>query len=160
LDSAGRLIGMNTAIYSRSGTSSGVGFAVPVDSINRVVPDLIRYGSIQRPILGVSIFSDSVFRRLVRVGALPQDAEGVLVASVVEGTGAAAAGLRGTVTQGENVQIGDLIVAINGRRISDSTVLFNELDRYEAGDTVTVTILRDGEELDVPVTLQGDASGA
>jgi len=160
LDSAGRLIGMNTAIFSRSGTSSGVGFAVPVDSINRVVPDLIKYGSNQRPILGVSIFSDSYFRRFVRLGALPADAEGVLIASVVDGTGAAAAGLRGTVIEPGNVEMGDLITAVDGRSITDSSSLFDALDRYEPGETVTVTVMRDGNELEVPVTLQGDVPGS
>lgn len=160
LDSAGRLIGMNTAIYSKSGSSSGIGFAVPVDSINRVVPDLIKYGENKRPILGVSILSDSYFRRLVRVRALPADAEGVLIMSVVEGSGADAAGLRGTVTDAGSTRLGDLITAINGRRITNSETLFNELNRYEPGDTVNVSVIRDGEELEVPVTLQSDASGA
>ncbi|MBX3437409.1 MAG: trypsin-like peptidase domain-containing protein, partial [Planctomycetaceae bacterium] len=160
LDSAGRLIGMNTAIYSQSGTSSGVGFAVPVDSINRVVPDLIRYGKRNpRPVLGLVPYPDSDFRRLVRSGALASDAKGVLIMSVVEGTGAATAGLQGTVSEGNNVRLGDLITAINGRRIGDTASLFDELDRHQPGDVVNVSITRNSEKLEVPVTLQS-ASGS
>lgn len=158
LDSAGRLIGMNTAIYSPSGQSSGVGFAVPVDSINRVVPDLIRFGANQRPILGVMPYADSELRRFARVGAIPADAKGVLIMSVAEGTGAAAAGLRGTVSEGRDIQLGDLITAVGGRGVTDSSSLYDALDRHEAGETVTVSIWRDGSELEVPVTLQAAAS--
>ncbi|HSW45831.1 MAG TPA: trypsin-like peptidase domain-containing protein, partial [Phycisphaerae bacterium] len=88
LDSAGRLIGVNTAIASPSGTSAGVGFAVPVDIVGRVVPELIAYGRQVRPRLGVSLAPDHVLRQM-RIG-------GVLIREVEEGSGAAEAGLRGT----------------------------------------------------------------
>ncbi len=156
LDSAGRLIGVNTAIYSPSGASSGVGFAVPVDAVNRAVPELIQYGKNQRPILGIVPFPDSKFRALKQLDGfpIPRQMEGVLLQSVPEGSGAAAAGLRGTVIESEDAQLGDLITAINQRAITDWVSLFDELDRHEPGDTVSVTIWRDGSENQIDVVLQ------
>ena len=96
LDSSGRLIGVNTAIYSPSGASAGIGFAVPVDTVSRIVPQLIAHGRVQRPVLGVGLdpsLSSMVTRRL--------EVEGALIREVYEGTGAAEAGLRGTASAGE-----------------------------------------------------------
>src|SRR5262250_1192674 len=104
LDSAGRLIGVNTAIYSPSGSSAGIGFAVPVDTVNRIVPQLIRQGEITRPGLGVRIGDDRVSRRL----NLP----GVLIIEVEKGSTAEAAGLRSTQVDGKGgIKLGDVIVA-------------------------------------------------
>src|SRR5262249_45219443 len=106
LDSAGRLIGVNTAIYSPSGSSSGIGFAVPVDTVNRIVPQLIRQGEITRAGLGVRIGDDRISRRL----KLP----GVLIIEVEKGGAAAAAGLRGTLIDAKGgTKLGDIIVAID-----------------------------------------------
>src|SRR5690606_10198616 len=155
LDSAGRLIGVNTAIYSASGTNSGVGFAVPVDTVNRVVPDLIRLGYVDRPTLGVHIYPDTAVRMLQSQGYLPREAAGVLIRSVIPGTSAEAAGLRGTreVRPGE-WQLGDVILALDDRRTADRSALFDALDRHQVGDTITLTIYREGRTLKVDLVLQ------
>ena len=146
LDSAGRLIGVNTMILSPSGVYAGVGFAVPVDTVNRVVPQLIRYGGIRRPTLGVRIAPDHVAPQL--------GYEGVLIDDVVRGTGAARAGLRPTrVTRGREVQLGDIIVGMDGKPVKDSNDLFEALERSEIGDTVKVTVRRGRKTETVPVKL-------
>jgi S1-C subfamily serine protease len=147
LDSAGRLIGVNTAIYSPSGLSAGIGFAVPVDTVNRVVPQLIRHGRVIRPGLGVRIADDATARRL----GLP----GVLIIQVEQGSAAEAAGLRETTRDAEGrLRLGDVIVGINADRITTSGDLMNALDAYTVGTTVTVAVLREGTQVTVPVTLQ------
>jgi S1-C subfamily serine protease len=147
LDSAGRLIGVNTAIYSPSGLSAGIGFAVPVDTVNRVVPQLIRHGRVIRPGLGVRIADDATARRL----GLP----GVLIIQVERGSAAEAAGLRETTRDAEGrLRLGDVIVGINADRITTSGDLMNVLDKYAVGTTVTVAVLREGTHVTVPVTLQ------
>src|SRR5262249_35922418 len=148
--SAGRLIGVNAAIFSPSGASSGIGFAIPVDEVNRIVPQLIRHGKAVRPILGINAASEQVVQRLRRGGALSQ--EGVLIWSLEPEGAAAQAGLRPTRPREE--QLGDLIVAVDGKSIKLVNDLYSVLDRHQVGDTVTVTILRDNEKLNVPVTLQ------
>lgn len=153
LDSAGRLIGVNTQIVSPSGASAGVGFAVPVDTINDVVPQLIAYGRVVRPYLGIIRFEDSIARRLVRHGILKQ--EGVIIKSVIRGTGADEAGLRGTRTAGDHgILLGDVILKIDEHRIKSYDDLLTALEKYDGGDTVTVTHLRDGKTRTARVTLQ------
>ncbi len=125
LDSARRLIGVNTAISSpSSGTYPGVRFAMPVDAVNRVVPDLIAHGRVIRPGLGVLIFSDASMQELQSRGHLSAGQSGVLIRQVLPGGAAAQAGLRGTVlgANGQN-EWGDLIVAVNGRVMTDSRAL-------------------------------------
>jgi S1-C subfamily serine protease len=147
LDSAGRLIGVNTAIYSSSGSSAGIGFAVPVDIVNRVVPQIIRYGRVMRPQLGVRIAEDAVSRRW----GLP----GVLILQIEPGSGAEAAGLRGThIDARGRPSLGDIIVGIESDQVETADDLMNALEKYQAGDTVTVTIVRGDERLRVPVTIQ------
>ena len=147
LDSAGRLIGVNTAIFSPSGSSSGIGFAVPVDTVNRIVPQLIRQGEITRAGLGVRIGDDRVSRRL----NLP----GVLIIEVDKGSAAEAAGLRSTRVDAKGgVKLGDVIVAIDGERIETSNDLFNAMEKRAVGETVKVTVLRGETRLSTPVTLQ------
>jgi S1-C subfamily serine protease len=147
LDSAGRLIGVNTAIYSPSGSSAGIGFAVPVDIVNRVVPQIIRHGRVIRPQLGVHIAEDVVSRRL----GLP----GVLILQIEPGSGAEAAGLRGTRIDARGRPIlGDTIVGIDADRVEDADDLMNALEKYQTGDTVSVTIVRGDERLHVPVVIQ------
>jgi S1-C subfamily serine protease len=151
LDSAGRLIGINTAIYSPSGAYAGVGFAVPADTINRVVSRLIAYGRYVRPSLGVSA-SDDISRRLL--GALEVD--GVLVLRVAPGSPAERAGLRAAeVTPGGSVILGDVIQAIDGAALQDFDDLAAVLDGYAIGDTVDVTVWRNGEVVEVPIPLAG-----
>jgi S1-C subfamily serine protease len=147
LDSAGRLIGVNTAIYSPSGSNAGIGFAVPVDTVNRIVPQLIRQGEITRPGLGIRIGDDSMMRRF--------DLKGVLIIEVVKGSSADAAGLRGTRVGGRgNMLLGDIIVGVDGERVENSNDLFNTLEKRNVGDTVALTVLRGNSRTTVNVRLQ------
>jgi len=147
LDSAGRLIGVNTAIVSESGGSHGIGFAIPVDLVNVAVPDLIRTGTISRPWLGVVVREDYAFRQISEPG--------VLVWRVVPGGPADKSGIL-PMRRGEDIESveGDRIVTINEDPIRTARDLLDLLTQYRAGDTVTVTILRAGETLDVPVALE------
>jgi S1-C subfamily serine protease len=147
LDSAGRLIGVNTAIFSPSGSNAGIGFAVPVDTVNRIVPQLIRQGEITRAGLGVRIGDDRVSRRF----KLP----GVLIIEVDKGSAAEAAGLRGTrVDARGGTKLGDIIVAIDSDRIETSNDLFNAMEKRAVGETVKVAVVRGEARLSVSVTLQ------
>ena len=147
LDSAGRLIGMNTAILSPSRAFAGIGFAVPVDDINRVVPQLIKHGKVVRPRLGVQLASDEVAHQLgIKKGAL--------VLKVVPNSAAAKAGLRGTGRNEEGrIELGDVIVAVDGKAIESSEDLYTTLQQYQPGNTVTLTLLRNGKRQEVKTTL-------
>ena len=150
LDSAGRLIGINTAIYSPSGASAGVGFAVPIDTVNRVVPQLISTGHYAPPSLGVE--SDDVLSREI---ARQLGVSGVAVLRVASGSGAAQAGLRGIRTGPRNTIIpGDVILAINGKDVASSALLAARLDDYKVGELVTLRVWRDGNQIDVVAKLQ------
>jgi S1-C subfamily serine protease len=150
LDSAGRLIGINTAIYSPSGASAGVGFAVPVDTVNRVVPQLIAKGHYARPSLGIQ--TDDVLSRAI---ANQLGVTGVAVARVPAQSSAAQAGLRGVRVGPRNTVVpGDVIVAVEGKEVSSAALLSARLDDYEIGDPVKLTIWREGKQQDVTVTLQ------
>lgn len=154
LDSHGRMIGINSQIESPSGASAGVGFAIPVSIAKRIVPQLIRDGSIRRPKLGI------VPRDIESLGdqvRLPVK-DGVLVWSVQPGSGAANAGLRGLVqTEDGDVELGDIIVAVNGEKVGNNDVLLKVLEKYKVGDTVKVEIFRRGNRMTVSVQL-GEAS--
>jgi S1-C subfamily serine protease len=147
LDSAGRLIGVNTAIYSPSGSSAGIGFAVPVDTVNRVVPQLIRHGRVIRPGLGGRFANDATAQRM--------GINGVLTVEVTEGSAAAAAGLQGMRRnrQGDLI-LGDVIVEIDQEPIASLDDMMRVLDQYNVGDTVSVVVLRNGRRLTLPVTLE------
>jgi S1-C subfamily serine protease len=146
LDSAGRLIGVNTAIYSTSGGSAGIGFAVPVDIVNRVVPELIRSGRVTRPVLGVNLADDNITRRA--------GIDGVLIMTVEEGLGAEAAGLRGTVVgSGGEPILGDIIQQVDGVRVRTRDDLLNVLEQHKPGDVVKVTLLRGNQTVSVDITL-------
>ena len=148
LDSAGRLIGMNTMIVSPSGAFAGIGFAIPVDEINQIVPQLIRHGKVVRPRLGVQIAEDQLARQL-------GIEKGALIIKVVPGGPAAKAGLQGTRRDSSGgILVGDVIVTVDGTPIIQGQDLYAVLERYHVGDTVAVTILRDGQRQDVHVTLQ------
>lgn len=147
LDSAGRLIGVNTAIYSPSGSSAGIGFAVPVDTVNRVVPHLIRYGKVIRPGLGVHVSDDNTIRRL----GLP----GVLILQVDQGSTAETAGLRGTRRDAQgDLLLGDIMIAVEADTVKTSDDLLNALDKFNVGDTVKITVVRGNTRMTVPVVLQ------
>lgn len=151
IDSAGRLIGINTAIYSPSGAYAGVGFAVPVDTINRVVPDLIAYGRYVRPILGVSA-NDSISHRLLD----PLGVDGVLILRVAQGSPAARAGIRSTQsTFGGSVILGDVVQSIDGVPVRTFNELTSLLDDYSIGDRVVVGLWRNGDAIEVSVELAG-----
>ncbi|WP_035216646.1 S1C family serine protease [Desulfobulbus elongatus] len=146
LDSAGRLIGVNTAIYSPSGASSGIGFAVPVGEVNRVVPQIIAKGKLIRPGLGIALAN----RRLTEELGL----EGVMILKVLPGSTAEKAGLRGTAQVRDGLVLGDIILAVNGRPVKDYDTLRDELERYEVGQSVTLTLMRDAATADVKVALE------
>lgn len=148
LDSSGRLIGVNTMIVSPSGSYSGVGFAVPVDIVNQVVPELIRYGRIERAVLGVSLFEDSIARRLgIRQGALVRD--------VVKNSGAAEVGIQPTFADEDGkIHLGDVLLVVAGRPIRSTLDLVKALDGRKPGETIPVTVQRDGRSLVVNVLLQ------
>lgn len=146
LDSAGRLIGVNTQIASPSGASAGIGFAVPVDTVNRVIPQLLQHGKIVRPRLGIVPAQEWVLRRA--------GVEGVLILQVAEGSGAAKAELRGTQRDQEgSLLLGDVIQSIEGHKVRSLDDVYSQLERYKAGDTVAVEVLRDGKLVTAQVTL-------
>jgi S1-C subfamily serine protease len=147
LDSQGRVIGVNTAIVSPSGAYAGIGFAVPINTVKGIVPQLIKHGKVIRPGLGVSIVSDSVAQRL--------DIEGVIIGEVQEGSEAARAGLRGLSRNSDGeLELGDIITGINGDDVDNIDELSTALERYKVGDTVTVKYLREGKEQTTKVRLQ------
>ena len=140
LDSAGRLIGVNTSIYSPTGSNAGIGFAIPVDTVNRVVPQLIANGKVSRLVLGFKPqpFSRDMARRL--------GVDGVMVREVTEGFGAAEAGLRGVAWDEDGEFIfGDIIQQVDGVRIRAVDDLYPVLGRHSPGDVVDVLAIRDGE---------------
>lgn len=136
LDSAGRLIGINTQIYSPSGASAGVGFAVPVDTVARVVPELIEHGRVTRPVLGVQIDEGGLSERY-RI-------KGVIVVGVVPGSGAAEAGIRSARLDRRTgaVFLGDVITSIDDSKIESPSDLYRALDEKEVGQRVQVGLNR------------------
>lgn len=152
LDSAGRLIGINTAIYSPSGAYAGIGFAVPVDTVNRVVPQLIAQGKYVRPSLGISVDED-----VNRVVGEQFGVEGVLVLRVQPGSAAEVAGLRPSRmdARGDFVP-GDMILAIDGQPVESVSRLLAKLDDYRIGDRVKLSVWRAGERIELAVDLQAE----
>ncbi len=146
LDSAGRLIGVNTAIVSPSGGYAGVGFAIPVDTVNWVVPQLIAHGKVRRPSLGVELASDHLVRR--------SGIQGAVVIEVVDGSSADKAGIRPVYRDRRGrILLGDVIVALNGEPVVSGGELDLLLEKYREGDTVTVTLERDDTRKDVQLKL-------
>lgn len=135
LDSSGRLIGVNTAIYSPSGAYAGIGFSIPADVVNWIVPDLIKYGEVKRPILGVELLANQY-----------HDEDGAMIRNVSENSPAEMAGLRGLRRDGEgNFYYGDIIKSVNGIEIKSNNDLILNLEKYNPGDEVTIEIMRDGD---------------
>ena len=153
LDSAGRLIGVTTAIVSPTGAFSGIGFAIPVDTVNAVVPQLIRSGTTEPPALGLSLFRDDQTAMLRERGIIKD--QGVLVAAVWPGGGAEAGGIQPTHQTAEGgISWGDLITAADGKPVHDTKALTQSLAQKKVGEVVTLTIERGGKMLQVPVTLR------
>lgn len=146
LDSAGRLIGMNTAIVSATQSSAGIGFAVPVDSINRVVPRLIRGGGTDRPLLGFVAAQGAI--------AEAMRGRGVVVAQVDPSSGAAKAGIQPLrMDERGRVVSADVITKVSGRAVRSLEDVWTVLSEHKAGDKVDVELLRDGKPVQVQVEL-------
>ena len=147
LNSAGHLVGVNTAIYSPSGAYAGIGFAVPVDDVKRAVPEMIERGSVRRPGLGFVPVSSSIGRRM--------GIQGVGIAEVNPGSAAETAGLRSARRMRDGRWSIDVIVAIDDNPIRREEDLFDALDAREIGETVDVVVQRGGQTRTVAVQLQG-----
>ena len=147
LDSFGRLIGVNTAIISPSGTYSGVGFAVPVDTVNRIVTKLINHGKVGRPGFGISLIPEHIMSRI--------GAEGVGILEVFKGSSAEEAGLREVkrLSNGR-VQMGDIIIEVAGSKIRGSSDLVRILDKHEVGDEVDIIIIRENVKKSIQIVIQ------
>lgn len=145
LDSSGRLIGVNTAIFSPSGAGNvGIGFAIPVDTVRRVVNQIIQYGRVVRPTLGLSVVDDRLVRSVEAQIGRPLD--GCLVAEVVEGGPADAAGVVATAVDGYgSVALGDLVVAVDGRPVRRAEDLVAAVEERREGETVTLTLRREAD---------------
>lgn len=150
LDSAGRLIGITTAIYSPSGASAGIGFAVPVDTLMRVVPELIRQGKYMRPALGIEV-DEALNQQITK--SLGQT--GVVVLRVRSGSAADKAGLKGAaMSRDGRVVPGDIITAVEGKAVESVAQLTARLDDFKIGDTVNLEVWRSGERAKASVVLQ------
>ncbi|MBX6425293.1 MAG: trypsin-like peptidase domain-containing protein [Variibacter sp.] len=150
LDSAGRLIGVNTAIVSPSGSNAGIGFAIPVDTVNRVVPQLIAKGRVPTPGIGIIAANEAVATQL--------GVEGVVVVRTIPGSPAERAGLRGVDT--DTGTVGDIIVGVNDKPVRQLADLTNELEQVGVGKSVRLTVRRNGStrKVDVQVIDLGQSS--
>jgi S1-C subfamily serine protease len=149
LDKDGRLIGVNSSITTPSGGNVGIGFAIPVDTVNEVVPRLIADGKLPRPDLGVKLVDPSIlFRNNIRQGAM--------VAEVIPGGPADQAGLKGLIMRANGTaDRGDLILAVDGQPIGNNNDFLRSIAKKKIGDTVKLTIERDKKKLEVAVTVRG-----
>ncbi len=146
LNSMGQLVGVNTAIYSPSGASAGIGFAIPVNTVKEVVPQLISYGRMLRPIMGVELASDRWRRRY--------GIEGLPIVRVYPGLPADDAGLRGAYRSSRgDIRLGDVIIAIDGETIESHDDYLTVMEQHKPGDTVKVTTRFNDEERSVKVKL-------
>ncbi len=149
LDSSAQLIGMNTVIFSTSGSSAGLGFAVPADTIKMIVPQLIQHGKVIRPGLGIVIVPDSMRRRIM------DDDRGLIISHVDERGSAAKAGLKG-ITQDRygRTYLGDIILSVDGQDVNSLDDIYQVLDKKKIGDVVQVKYSREGKTRTVDVKLQ------
>lgn len=149
LDSSGLLIGMNTVIFSTSGSSAGLGFAVPADTIKIIVPQIIQHGRVIRPGLGIGIVPDSMKRRIVG------DDKGIIVSYVDEKGSAAKAGIKGmTQDQFGRTYLGDIILSVDGQDVNNLDDIYQVLELKKIGDEVMVKYRREGKVLATKVRLQ------
>jgi len=143
LNSSGELIGVNTAIYSPTGAYSGIGFSIPVDEVNMVVPDLVKYRKVNRPIMGINLVNERYVQE-----------EGAMISSVRPGGPAAQAGLTGlTKTRDGRILAGDIIKAINDKRIKDNEDLIKTLEDFKPKEQIKVTFSRAGDIYEVDLRL-------
>lgn len=154
LNSLGQLIGVNTAIYSPTGASSGIGFAIPVNSVKKIVPELISFGRIQTPVLGVTLFSQSQADYIRRAWGI----DGVIVGEVLEGSSLERMGMRGLTRNSQGWVLGDVILEIAGRRITNEDDLVSVLEEHRSGDTVNVKTQRDNQSIEYDVELMAPAN--
>ena len=148
LDSQGRIIGVNTMIFSRSGGSSGVGFAVPIDTVKRIVPQIIEHGEVIRPGLGI-VLLEHYYQNYFEVK------EGLVVKVVDPKSGAYAAGLRGITKdqKGRRYYLGDVILSIDGQKVNNYDDIYHALDKKKVGDLVRVQVRREGKILQLNIRL-------
>ncbi|ONK81784.1 uncharacterized protein A4U43_C01F32840 [Asparagus officinalis] len=147
LDSSGSLIGINTAIYSPSGASSGVGFSIPVDTVGGIVDQLVRFGKVTRPILGIKFAPDQSVEQL--------GVSGVLVLDAPPNGPAGKAGLQPTKRDSYGrLILGDIITSVNDKKVSSGSDLYRILDQCKVGDTVMVEVLRGDHKEKLPVVLE------
>jgi len=150
LNSLGQLVGVNTAIYSPTGASSGIGFAIPVNTVKKIVPELITFGRVQTPSMGIALMPPQYadyYRQ--RVGL-----SGVIVMDVIEGGSPEREGMRGLRETSRGILLGDVITAVNGDSIENEDDLLNAIEKHAAGDIVTVTTSRDSEAFDYQIELR------
>lgn len=136
VDSSGQLMGVNTMIYSRSGSSAGLGFAVPAATVQRIVPQLIQEGRVKRPNPGITVLSAKVAQRT--------GLQGVVIEAVTPNSPAEQAGLVGLTVDRGRVRIGDVIVTVDGARVTTPNELFHALDTHPVGAPLVVGLVRDG----------------
>ncbi|XP_020579560.1 protease Do-like 1, chloroplastic [Phalaenopsis equestris] len=147
LDSSGNLIGINTAIYSPSGASSGVGFSIPVDTVGGIVDQLVKFGKVTRPILGIKFAPDQSVEQL--------GVSGVLVLDAPPSGPAGKAGLRPTKRdEFGRLVLGDIITSVNGKKVANGSDLYRILDQCKVGETVIVEVLRGDHKEKFPVVLE------
>nr|GMD54777.1 protease Do-like 1, chloroplastic [Ipomoea batatas] len=147
LDSSGNLIGINTAIYSPSGASSGVGFSIPVDTVSGIVDQLVKFGKVTRPVLGIKFAPDQSVEQL--------GVSGVLVLDAPPNGPAGKAGLQSTKRDSYGrLVLGDIITSVNGKKVSNGTDLYRILDQCKVGEKVIVEVLRGDQKEKIPVILE------
>ena len=149
LNSSSLLIGMNTVIFSTSGSSAGLGFAVPADTIKIIVPQLIKHGKIIRPGIGIGIVPDSMKQRMMQTN------KGLIISYIDEKGGAAEAGLKGmTQDQYGRIYLGDIILSVDGKEVNNLDDIYQVIDTKKIGETVDVKYRRDGKTLSAKVKLK------
>jgi S1-C subfamily serine protease len=146
LDSSGRLIGVNTQIYSPSGASAGIGFSIPVDEVNWVVPDLIKYGEVKRPVLGVSILPGQYAEQM--------QIQGAMIADIIKGGPAEKAGLKALSQDNRgNFVPGDIIKSVNNITVENHNDLVLALEKLQPGQKVKLVIDRNGDQKNIELAL-------
>ena len=151
LDSSGQLIGMNTMIYSKSGASAGIGFAVPISTISRIVPQIVKTGRAEQ--IGIGINVDPLQKLERRLGL-----DGVIIIHVPEGGAASAAGLHGLTRTRRGLALGDVIVGVDNARVAHFDDLYTVLDSHKADDVVKLTVVRGEAQVAITIKLSALSS--